>query len=234
MTHSTFGGDKKVGQSILTRPEKALVAWGTPRVPGWLQTYHLTMLTVVWSGLNVLFGYLGRENLHWLWAVSLMIVLQYVTDLFDGAVGRARDTGLIKWGFYMDHFLDYVFLCSLVVAGFLIAPPGVGFWYVVLVVLVGGFMVNSFLTFAATNQFEIYFYGLGPTEMRVGFILLNAIIIFTGTDHFHITVPMVCGVCLLGLAWMAKRSSDLLWAIDMEHKAARDKVETESGSDSPG
>lgn len=233
MTHPMFGGDKKVGASILSGPEKALVAWGTPRVPGWLETYHLTMMTVLWSGLNVVFGYLGRENLHWLWAVSLMIVVQYVTDLFDGAVGRTRNTGLIKWGFYMDHFLDYIFLCSLVVAGYLIAPPEVGFWYVVLVVLVGGFMVNSFLTFAATNQFEIYFYGMGPTEMRIGFILLNAVIIFTGTDHFPITVPLVCGICGVGLVFMAWKSSRTLWAIDMEHKAEMARGQAEEGK-TPG
>lgn len=156
MADGNFGGDKKVGQSILTGPQKAFVAWGMPRVPLWLETYHLAMLTVLWSALNVLFGFLARANLHWLWMVSPMIVLHYVTDLFDGSVGRTRNTGLVKWGFYMHHSLDYVFLCSLVLAGYLIAPERLGFYYVLLLALTGGFMVNSFLSFAATNAFEIY------------------------------------------------------------------------------
>lgn len=219
MSDKSFAGDRKVGQSILTGPEKAFVAWGTPRVPLWLETYHLTMLTVLWSALNLLFGYLARTNIHWLWMVSLMIVLQYVTDLFDGAVGRTRNTGLVKWGFYMDHFLDYIFLCSLVMAGYLIAPEGLGFFYVLLLALTGGFMVNSFLSFAATNAFEIYTYGFGPTEMRIGFIAINTVIILTGTAHFPVTVPLVCAACFIGLLVMAIRSHRKLWALDMEKKA---------------
>lgn len=167
----------------------------------------------------MLFGYLARTNIHWLWMVSLLIVLQYITDLFDGAVGRSRDTGLIKWGFYMDHFLDYIFLCSLVMAGYLIAPEGLGFYYVLLLALSGGFMVNSFLSFAATNAFEIYSYGFGPTEMRIGFILINTVIILTGTEHFPYTVPLVCLGCFIGLTVMVVRSSRNLWALDMEKKS---------------
>lgn len=89
-------------------------------------------------------------------------------------------------------------------------------------------MVNSFLTFAATNKFEIYFYGFGPTEMRIGFILINTIIIFTGTAHFDLTVPLaafICGVCLV---FMVKQSSDKLWKMDMDNKK---ELESAAGVD---
>jgi archaetidylinositol phosphate synthase len=214
-----FAGDAKVGQSILTGPERALVAWATPRIPSWLQTYHLTLLTVVWSGLNMALGWLAASDLRWLWGISLVIVLQYLSDLFDGAVGRARNTGLVKWGFYMDHFLDYIFLGSLIFAGYMIAPEGLGAYYVLLLLLTGGFMVSSFLSFAATNRFEIYILGFGPTETRIVFIALNTIIIFTGTAHFHVSLPVVCLLCFLGLAMVVKRASDALWQLDMEQKA---------------
>ncbi|MFC1734661.1 CDP-alcohol phosphatidyltransferase family protein [Candidatus Hydrogenedentota bacterium] len=220
MSKNGFAGDKKVGQSILTRPEKAFVAWGTPKVPKCIETYHLTMLTVLWSLLNILFGYLARNDLRWLWMVSLMIVFQYISDLFDGAVGRARNTGLVKWGFYMDHFLDYLFLLSLVTAGYLIAPAGLGIWHVFLMVLVGCFMVNSFLCFAATNEFEIYHYGFGPTELRIAIILINTFIIFAGVNHFKYTVPGLCILCTIALIVMVYRSHKMLWEMDM--KALRD------------
>jgi len=218
MNNTGFAGDQKVGQSLLTGVEKAFVAWGTPRIPAWLQTYHLTMLTVLWSGLNVLLGFLASNDLRWLWMISVVIVFQYLTDLFDGAVGRSRGTGLIKWGFYMDHLLDYVFLGSLILAGYLIAPPDLGIYYVVLLVLTGGFMVSSFLTFAATNRFEIYILGFGPTETRILFVLINTVIVMTGTGHFYISLPILCGVCLIGLLVVVKRASDQLWALDMQKK----------------
>lgn len=222
MDKTVFAGHKKVGQSILGGPEKALVAWGLNKVPVWLETYHLTLLTILWSALNVLFGWLAKSNLQWLWLISLMIVLQYITDLFDGAVGRSRDTGLIRWGFYMDHFLDFIFLNSLVLAGYLLAPPGLGYYYFMLSIITGGFMVNSFLSFAATNQFEIYFWGFGPTELRIVFIAINTVIIMTGTNHFPHSVPALVITCGIGLIIMVKRSSDQLWAIDMEHKKSRE------------
>lgn len=225
MSKMAFAGDKKVGQSLLSGPEKALVAWGTPRVPRWLETYHLTLLTVLWSGLNVILGFLATIDIRWLWGISLVIVFQYVSDLFDGAVGRARNTGLIKWGFYMDHFLDFIFLGSLVFAGYLIAPEGLGVYYVILLILTAGFMVSSFLCFAATNRFEIYALGMGPTEMRIGFILINSVIILTGTGHFYLSLPILCGLCLIGLILVVKRASDQLWEFDMAQREAV-KVET--------
>lgn len=213
-----FSGDKKTGASILSGPENRFKHWAVPRLPRWLETYHLTMLTVLWSAVNVLLGYAAKHSLQWLWLVSAMIILQYVTDLFDGEVGRQRKTGLIKWGFYMDHFLDFIFLCSLVFVGNKISPPDLVDWYFGLLVILGAFMVNSFLSFAATNKFEIYHGGFGPTEMRVGFILVNAFISIRGTRDFHLLLPLTVIICLVVLVvhtWMIHKK---LWAADMSAK----------------
>ena len=79
----------------------------------------------------------------------------------------------------MDHFLDYVFQCGLII-GCLDRPTRRQARVVVfrILAITSGYMVNSFLCFAATNEFEIYFLGIGPTEIRIYFILLNSFIIF--------------------------------------------------------
>jgi phosphatidylglycerophosphate synthase len=178
-------------------------------------------MTVVWSLLNMILAFRAKTNLHMLWFVSLLIVLQYITDLFDGELGRQRQTGLVKWGFYMDHFLDYMFLCSLVFVGYMISPPGLEIWYFGLLVITGGFMVNSFLSFAATNEFEIYRYGLGPTEFRCGLILINTYIICFGTGWFHILLPLFVMVCLLALIINTYQIQKKLWALDMENNQTK-------------
>lgn len=221
MADKQFAGDKKVGGSILSRPENALKYWAVPRIPHGIETYHLTMLTLLWGGFNIVLGFLARDDLRYLWFVSLMIVLQYITDLFDGELGRQRDTGLIKWGYYMDHFLDFLFLCSLVFVGFMISPPGLEIWYFALLVILGAYMVNSFLSFAATNCFEIYYYGVGPTEARVLFILINTFVIYWGTRHFDILLPLAAMLCLLGLIINTCRIHKKLWAEDMKAKGNR-------------
>ncbi len=125
----------------------------------------------------------------------LVILLQYITDLFDGAVGRHRDTGLVKWGFYMDHFLDFVFQSIIVIGYYVMAPDGLAHYFFGLLLLTGGYMVNSFLWFAATNRFEISYFGIGPTEVRLLVIAMNASIVFIGTSWWSVTVPPI----LLGL-----------------------------------
>lgn len=221
MRKKQFGGDKKVGTSILSSPENKLKFWAVPKIPKGIETYHLTLMTVVWSLINIITAFYTKENLNLLWIVSLMILLQYITDLFDGELGRQRDTGLVKWGFYMDHFLDYLFLCSLVFVGYMISPPGLEIYYFALLVILGSFMVNSFLSFGATNEFEIYYYGFGPTETRVVFIGINTYIIFFGTDQFNILLPAVVAICLLGLIFNTFQIQKKLWDIDMEVKKNR-------------
>lgn len=222
MTDSDFAGDQKVGQSILTPLEMRLKNWMVPKIPLSVETYHLTFTTLIWGAGVLLFGHLAATNIEWVWGISLMIVLQYLTDLADGEVGRRRNTGLIKWGFYMDHFLDYLFLCCLVAAGYLFAPPDVEIWYMVLVVLLGGFMVNSFLSFAATNEFEIYHYGMGPTETRVVLIAINAYIAWFGTDQFTWLLPSACAVCAIGLIVNTRQIHKKLWALDMAVKDSKE------------
>ena len=215
-----FAGDRKVGQSILTPLENRLKNWLVPRVPMAVETWHLTFTTVLWSAGVLVFGKLASSDLRWLWGISLMIVLQYLTDLADGEVGRQRNTGLIKWGFYMDHFLDYIFLCCLVMAGYLIAPVSVQFWFVVLLVTMSAFMVNSFLSFSATNEFEIYHYGIGPTETRIVFIAINTWIVYFGTDQFFWLVPLACLLTGGGLVFNAWQIHNKLWRIDMDNKSS--------------
>ncbi len=217
--NTQFAGDKKVGQSLLTPAENKLKDWLVPKIPAHIETYHLTMTTVLWSLGAVLFGYLASFNRQWVWMISVMIILQYLTDLADGEVGRRRNTGLIKWGFYMDHFLDYIFLCCLVFAGYLMAPENTQVWFIPLMIIMGGFMANSFLSFAATNEFEIYHYGMGPTESRIGFIAINAYIALVGFGHFYWIMPLVCLVTLATLIIYTWQIHKKLWALDMEIKA---------------
>ncbi|WP_446011724.1 CDP-alcohol phosphatidyltransferase family protein [Candidatus Electrothrix sp.] len=216
-----FGGDKKIGHSLLTNPETRFKNWAIPRIPPEIEGYHLTLTTLLWSFINILIAFEAKKHLSLLWLVSLMILFQYLTDLFDGELGRQRDTGVIKWGFYMDHFLDYIFLCSLVFVGYMISPQGLEIWYFTLLAILGGFMVNTFLAFGATNEFQIYHYGIGPTELRIIFILINTFIIFLGTSSFHILLPItviLCGIGLVINTWQVQRK---LWRYDMEVKAMR-------------
>ncbi len=111
MTEQIFNGDKKdiATLGFLGPYEVRFRESFVTKIPIWIKSHHLTYATVLWSVGVILFSYLSVYEIKWLWVVSAMLLLQYFTDLMDGEVGRSRGEGLLKWGFFMDHFLDYIF-----------------------------------------------------------------------------------------------------------------------------
>jgi phosphatidylglycerophosphate synthase len=198
-----FTGDRKEPLISPTAAiERRFVQWAVLRVPPWLGSQHLTMMTLGWSALVVLAGWMaGRQSLWWLWLSSLAIALQWLTDCLDGAVGRLREQGLKRWGYYMDHFLDYVFMaCAMGHYAFLFGEP-TRTLFLLLVPLYAGFEVNSWLEHGATGKFRITFGGVGPTEARLLLILVNAGIIIWGTVWLAAALPWFMGLELALLTW---------------------------------
>ena len=221
-----FKGDKKFGQSVLHAPEEALKRVLLPLVPKRIETYHLTMMTLPWCGGVLFFSYCARFDIVWLWGVSAMIFAQYVTDLLDGAIGRQRGTGLVKWGFYMDHFLDFLFLCAMLIGYAIILPPTHRTAVFFVMALFAGFMVNSFLSFAATNRFQIAYMGVGPTEIRLLFIAINTLLIFFGTAPLIAALPYTLAAATFGLFFTVYQTQRELWRVDMAAKRGGGNVHT--------
>ena len=219
----SMGYDTKSGRWLLHFLDDGLKRVLVPLVPKSVETYHLTLTTILWSILIVFFSYLARTDINWLWAVSLMIVFQYLTDLLDGEIGRIRNTGLIKWGFYMDHFLDFIFLSSIVIGYSLLLPYKYHMYQVLIFALYGGFMVDSYLSFAATGEFRIAHYGIGPTEVRSAFILVNTFLIIFGKTYLGPAIPYIFILALVGLCAAVYSNQKRIWAIDMEKKKKKKK-----------
>lgn len=214
-----FQGDKKEGKWLLARAEDRLKNWLVPKVPRSVETYHLTMTTLLWCAMIIAFSFLARFDVRWLWVVSFSIFAQYITDLLDGEVGRRRNTGLIKWGYYMDHFLDYLFLCSIIIGYGLMVEDQNKYLLFYILALFGAFMVNSFLSFAATGAFRISYMGIGPTEVRLIFIAVNTfIIIFSEKLEIVRVLPFVLAGATFALFVTVYKTQKELWKIDMENK----------------
>jgi archaetidylinositol phosphate synthase len=212
-----FAGDKKKGQSILGPVERRFIDWAVPKIPRPIMSHHLTAVTLLWSAGTVLFGWLARDNRAWLHAMSVMVFGQWLTDSLDGTLGKYRKQGLVKWGFYMDHLLDFLFAGSIVIAySFLVEAKWLEFLFLILLLVTCATMAVSFLAFAATNQFQIAYYGIGPTEIRIGYIALNTFVFFAGTAIFSWGVPLVVALNVFAFVVMAAQTSRILWQIDYD------------------
>lgn len=209
-----FTGDQKHLDHFLRGYEKKLIATFLPLVPSWMGTVPLTLLTFLWSALIVLFGYLSVENINWLWGFSACIFVQHITDMLDGEVGRQRNTGLIKWGFYMDHFLDYAFTCA-IIAGYSFLLPWAYFLLVLLCLgACGGFMVHTLMDFSITGDFKISFNRVGVAEARYFLIVLNTALIVFGTGLFVAVFPFIVLMSCAALAVVVYKSQKTYALLD--------------------
>jgi len=215
-----FAGGTKTNTSFLTPLERRLAVRVLPRIPGWLQTNHLTMMTLVWSAMILLFSGMAARDLRWLWMVSLMIFLQYVTDHYDGKIGKYRNTGLVRWGYYMDHLLDYVFLCSIIIGYAFILPEKSRYQILIMLAIFAGYEVSTFLGFAATDRLNISFFRLGPTEFRLAIIVVNALLVAYGTRKMVNGLKYVNIGAALVLAVIVYKTHKMVWEMDMTEKNA--------------
>jgi len=215
-----FAGATKTNTSFLTPLERRLAVRVLPRIPSWLETYHLTMLTLVWSGLILFFSYLARNDLRWLWGVSAMIAMQWVTDHYDGKIGKYRGTGLVRWGYYMDHLLDYFFLCSIIIGYSFILPERSRFQILIMLAIFAAYEFSTFLAFAATDKLKISYLKFGPTEFRLGLIVINGLLVQFGTRQMVNGLKYVNIGAAIGLAVLVYRTHKVIWALDMRQKDA--------------
>ncbi len=219
MKNNQFAGDKKLPlKSLLAKPERKFIDKNVSKIPPWLEGYHLTLTTILWSAGVIIFGFLARNNINWLWGSSLMLFLQWFSDSFDGALGRYRDTGIPKWGYYMDHFLDYIFMCSIIIGYSFIFKPEIRYILFLILPVYGAFMVSAYLAFAATNEFKITYLGIGPTEGRIFLILLNTTLIVFGTKWMAVSLPYILALLFFGLCVVVYRTQKYIWKIDMQDK----------------
>ena len=218
MQNQEFAGAFKTNTSFLSPLEKRLARVVLPRIPVWLETHHLTMLTLVWSLLILAFSYLAATNINWLWLVSVMIFLQYVTDYYDGKIGKYRNTGLARWGYYMDHLLDYFFLSSVIIGYAFILPEKSRLQLLLMLALFGAYDMSTFLAFAATDRLKISYLKFGPTEFRLALIIVNTLLILFGTRHMINGLKYVNAGAVVGLVLLVYQTQKKIWQLDMEHK----------------
>ena len=90
MNDAAVAGQDKHSPALLSAADHRLIGYLVTRVPRSIQSHHVTMLTLVWSGL-VLAGYaLAIRDRRWLFVVSALVAVQYVTDAVDGKLGALR------------------------------------------------------------------------------------------------------------------------------------------------
>lgn len=214
-----FAGDEKHLVHFLAPHEQRLIKALVPMVPKWMSTVHLTLMTIGWSIGIVIAGYLANTDIRWLWLANACILLQYVSDMLDGAVGRVRNSGLIKWGFYMDHFLDYVFLCAIVIGYAFLLPQAHMPLALLGLAFSAGFMVHTFMDFAITNNFKISCGRFGVSEVRLVLVFSNIVLMAVGKGLLIKVFPFYAAASGLALCWLVYTAQKVYRHLDALQQA---------------
>ena len=217
MDDAAVAGQHKHSPSLLTAVDRRLIQRLVPRVPRAIRSHHLTMLTLLWSVLILIGDGLAMKNRAWLFAVSLVVAIQYITDAVDGKLGALRGDGLVRWGFYMDHLLDYVFLSSILLGYTLLVPSNLHWLMMAVLVVATGFMVSSFLACAVEGSLGISYLQMGPVEIRLLFIGINTWLALGGRAPLATVLPVILIASLTTLCSFVARTQRRLWNQDHRH-----------------
>lgn len=153
----------RVHQAMTADAEKRLLIWIARRLPGWINSDHLTSTGVL--------AMLGVGGCMWAGGTALGLVipllgLNWFGDSLDGTLARVRDRQRPRYGYYVDHILDAVGFAALfgglVLGGHMSAVVGVS-----LVAAYYLLLVEIALATYARGTFTISFFSIGPTELRL-------------------------------------------------------------------
>src|SRR5438094_9511532 len=153
----------RVHEAATAKAEKRLLIWIAQRLPGRINSDHLTSIgALAMIGVGVCFWAGGAA----LGLVIPLLVVNWFGDSLDGTLARVRGCERPRYGFYVDHVLDAVgfaaLVAGLVLGGHLSAALGLGFlaaYYLLLVEIA--------LATHARGTFRISFWKMGPTELRM-------------------------------------------------------------------
>lgn len=171
--------DLRVNESLLAGPERRALLAIAARLPGWCTPDGLTLFGV-FGGCVVILGYvLSRSDIAWLWLADLGLVIHWLGDSLDGTLARLRGIERPRYGFYLDQVIDAL--------GNVLIALGVGLSLaarldVALLVLATFHMlsIQVYVRAIVDREFHLAVGRLGPTEMRLGIVLMNTGILLFG------------------------------------------------------
>ncbi|MBU1213220.1 MAG: CDP-alcohol phosphatidyltransferase family protein [Alphaproteobacteria bacterium] len=151
---------------IFAGGERTLLRAIAARTPKWVLPDHLTTLAFVGAGVCGLSLIASNCALGFLWLAVIGLALNWLGDSLDGTLARVRNIERPRYGFYVDHVSDLGSQILIVIG--LGLSPFLRF-DITLLALVGylGLSVLSLVKLHVSRSFQLSYFGIGPTEIRI-------------------------------------------------------------------
>jgi len=185
---SEFKSAARRQESLLAPFERTALIALARRMPGWINSDHLTFVGFLGMALAGGCYYYAKWNSLALVGAAVSLGINWFGDSLDGTLARVRDRQRPRYGFYVDHIVDSFG------AIFLIGGMGLSGYMtgtVALAVIIAYFLlaIEIYLAAYTIGVFRLSFGVWGPTELRIiiafgTLVLLKTPIVTIGTAKY--------------------------------------------------
>lgn len=183
----TGASSTRVQQNFLARRERILLDAICERLPDYVTPNMLTAVGVGGALISVAGYALSNAEVSFLWLACAGLGIQWFGDSLDGSLARYRHIERPRFGYFLDHSLDAIctvlFHIGLGLTAFIRLDTSL--------FCAAGYLLMSihvFLRYHATGVFQLSFSALGPTEARIGVIVLTIVMACIEPDQATIVL----------------------------------------------
>jgi archaetidylinositol phosphate synthase len=192
---------RRSNQGLLAPIESRAVQGFAVRMPTWVTPNYLTALGFV--GAVIAFVGYALVPIHpgLVWVATAGLAINWLGDSVDGALARHRGIERPRFGFFLDNAID-VLEQFLVVLG--LALSGILKSDLALLGLAVFFMMSilTLLRDKVVGEFMLAYNGIGLTELRVMFAIINAMVSFFPPQPFDLLGISTSYPNVLAMVWI--------------------------------
>jgi hypothetical protein len=191
--------DKKVNLSLFSKFNKNFGIKYSHIVNKYIDSKRLTMISLLWCALIILFGFFARDNTLFLIGIIIVIILHQLTDsLYKEVAKYNNNQGFLRWSFFMNNLLDIVFIFSLFIAKLIIFYKKDDLLVVFLTILIILILINMYASLLLTsmnreidNSVCIKEYCFSLDELRVVLVIILFLIIFGYKNIYYYFIIII-------------------------------------------
>ncbi len=174
---------KRLNLAVTAQIESNTLDYLVERLPVWVSPDLLTLTALLSSIVGGSLYLFVDKNPYFLLAINVCLFVHWFGDSLDGRLARLRKESRPNYGYYIDHIFDSV-AAAFFIGGITISSLTITAVWVWVLSLMFLSMIHVFLKTKVNRVFEFSIQQLGPTEARVGLVVLNFLIFFFGNPEF--------------------------------------------------
>jgi archaetidylinositol phosphate synthase len=214
----------RINTSWVIPLERPLVLWLVRQLPAAVKPDHMTLTGFAGALLcGIAYG-TSWLSPALLWLASAGLIINWFGDSLDGTLARFRKIERPRYGFFIDNTTD--FLSQLCIFFGLGISPYMRFGTACLG-LVAYYMASFFNLIRSmdTQVIQIGYYGIGPTEIRLGLICYNFFLLTIGDWSVRTPIGLMSLIdCSVIIVFAAVLVTFLVMVWSEGHRLAREEV----------